>query len=113
MINYFTHNKELLLISRLVGIAFFTYIYFWISSIIKKQQKMVKESNGFIHIPFNPNVLKHFLMMFIIGWTVFSVLDYYDLNFIDWILPFVLGITIFPFASGLIPLRLKDNKWKK
>lgn len=113
MINYLTHNSEWLLVSRMCGTVFFIFVYFWVSSLIKKQEKMVKESNGFIQIPFNPNVLKHFLVMFIAGWTLFSVLDYYNLNFIDWILPFVLGITIFPFASGLIPLRLKDNKWRK
>ena len=113
LINYFTSNRELLLAARLVGVAFFTYIYFWVSSLIKKQEKMVKESNGFIHVPFNPKILKHFLLMFIVGWTIFAVLDYHGLNFIDWILVYVLGITIFPFASGLIPLRLKDNKWRK
>ena len=113
LINYFTLNRDLVLASRLVGVAFFTYVFFWISSLIKKQEKMVKESNGFIHIPFDPKILKHFLLMFIVGWTVFVIADYHGLNFVDWFPVYVLGISIFPFTSGLIPFRLKDNKWRK
>ncbi len=113
LVSHFIHNEELLLALRLGGVGFFLGIYFWVSSLIKKQQKMIQESNGFIQSPFDPKILKHFLLMFIVGWTVFVVADYFAVNPFDWLPIYILGITIFPFASGLIPFRLKDNKWRK
>ncbi|HSB56217.1 MAG TPA: hypothetical protein VLD38_00200 [Nitrosopumilaceae archaeon] len=113
LVDHFNDNEELLLALRLGGIVFFLGVYFWVRSIIKKQQKMIQESNGFIQSPFDPTVLKHFLLMFIVGWTVFVVADYFAVNPFDWLPIYILGITIFPFASGMIPLRIKDNKWRK
>jgi len=74
---------------------------------------MIKDSNGFLEFPFDPSVLKLLLLLFVAGWTTFSVLDYFGLNPIDWIVVYVMGIIIIPIALGLLPLWIKDNKWRR
>lgn len=108
-----TGNKELLFVTRLIGSAFFMGVYFYTLSLIKKQEKMIKDSNGFLESPFNPSILKLLLLLFVAGWTTFSVLDYFGLNPIDWIVVYVMGIIIIPIAFGLLPLWIKDNKWRR
>jgi len=110
---HLTGNKELLLYTRLIGAAFFLGVYLYTVSVIKKQEKMIKDSNGFLEFPFDPSVLKLLLLLFVTGWTTFSVLDYFGLNPVDWIVVFTMGIIIIPIASGLMPLWIKDNKWRR
>ena len=110
---HLTGNKELLLYTRLIGSAFFLGVYLYTVSVIKKQEKMIKDSNGFLESPFNPSILKLMLLLFVTGWTTFSVLDYFGLNPVDWIVVFTMGIIIIPIASGLMPLWIKDNKWRR
>jgi len=110
---HLTGNKELLLYTRLIGSAFFLGVYLYTVSVIKKQEKMIKDSNGFLESPFNPSILKLMLLLFVSGWTTFSVLDYFGLNPVDWIVVFTMGIIIIPIASGLMPLWIKDNKWRR
>jgi len=43
-----TQSKELLLVTRLIGSAFFAGMYLWIESNIKKQDKMIKDSIVFL-----------------------------------------------------------------
>lgn len=110
---HITGKSELLLATRLMGSAFFTYVYFYTSSMIKKQEKMIKDSDGFLQSPFDPSILKLLLLLFVGGWTIFSVMDYFGLNYIDWILVYTMGIITVPIAFGKLPLWIKDNKWKR
>ena len=110
---HMTGKKELLLATRLAGSAFFLYVYFYTVSLIKKQEKMIKDSKGFLEHPFDPFILKLLLLLFVAGWTTFSVLDFFGLNPIDWIVVYVMGIIIIPIALGLLPLWIKDNKWRR
>jgi len=113
IVYHLTGSEELLLATRLIGSAFFLGVYFYTVSLIKKQEKMIKDSNGFLEFPFDPSVLKLLLLLFVAGWTTFSVLDYFGLNPIDWIVVYVMGIIIIPIALGLLPLWIKDNKWRR
>jgi len=113
IVYHLTGNEELLLATRLIGSAFFLGVYFYTVSLIKKQEKMIKDSNGFLEFPFDPSVLKLLLLLFVAGWTTFSVLDYFGLNPIDWIVVYVMGIIIIPIALGMLSLWIKDNKWRR
>jgi len=108
-----TGKPELQLLARLMGSAFFMYVYFYTSSMIKKQEKMIKDSDGFLQSPFDPSILKLLLLLFVGGWTIYSVMDYFGLNYIDWILVYTVGIVTVPIAFGVLPLWIKDNKWKR
>ena len=80
---------------------------------IKKQDKMIKDSDGFLQSPFDPSILKLLLLLFVGGWTIYSVMDYFGLNYVDWILVYTVGIVTVPIAFGVLPLWMKDNKWKR
>lgn len=110
---HITGKPELQLLARLMGSAFFMYVYFYTSSMIKKQEKMIKDSDGFLQSPFDPSILKLLLLLFVGGWTIYSVMDYFGLNYVDWILVYTVGIVTVPIAFGVLPLWIKDNKWKR
>ena len=110
---HITGKPELQLLARLMGSAFFMYVYFYTSSMIKKQERMIKDSDGFLQSPFDPSILKLLLLLFVGGWTIYSVMDYFGLNYIDWILVYTVGIVTVPIAFGVLPLWIKDNKWKR
>lgn len=110
----FSNNPELVLSLRLCGTVFFVILYRYVSNMIKKQEDIIKASHGFKQHLFDPNYLKITLLLSIMGWTTFSVLEYVGLNQIDWITTFIVLVIIFPFVTGKIPIRLNDNKnWRR
>ena len=113
-VSNYTNSAELLLLVRLAGTGFFISMLLYVSKMIKKNDEIIKSSHGFAQNIFDPYILTLTLKLCIIGWTVFALFDYMGWNGIDWITVFMLGVVIFPFASGLIPLRLNDNKnWRR
>lgn len=108
----FANTPEIVLVTRLLGSAFFLAMYLYVSRAIKKQEEIIKASHGFIQRLFDPFYLKLILQLSTIGWTAFAVLEYFGLNKIDWLTVFMLGITIIPFALGKIPLYIKREKWR-
>ena len=106
------NSPELVLAIRLLGSAFFFGLYLHVSKIIKKQTDMIKASGGFKEMLFDPNYLKITLILCIMGWTTFSVLQYVGFNPIDWITIFILGVVVFPFAMNKIPLRMPREDWR-
>jgi len=107
-----TSSSEIAFLARLMGSIFFFGMYIVVSKAVKKNDQMIKASNGFKQNLFDPYILKLTLKLCIIGWTVFAVLEYLSLNKISWITVFMLGVIIFPFTMGLIPLKLRDNKFR-
>lgn len=105
-------NTELVLSFRLAGSVFFFALYLHVCKVVKKIDEDIKQSNGFKQNIFDPNILKITLKLCIFGWTMFAILDYFNLNLINWIIVFMLGVLIIPFSLGLIPLTLKDNAWR-
>lgn len=112
LVQEFLHNDEALLLTRLAGSAFFLGLYVWIRGKIKTQNKMIKESNGFLQQPYDPNILRYTLLLIIIGWSTFSIMDYLHLNLIDWIMPYTLCVVITPISLKLLPLWMRDNKFR-
>lgn len=108
----YSNSKEIVLLLRLSGTAFFIILYRYVSNIINKQKEIVKNSNGFAKMLFDPNYLKITLMLCILGWTTFSIMEYLDLNMIDWLMTFIILVVVLPFATGKIPLYIKREKWR-
>ena len=110
----FSNSSELVLLLRLLGTAFFIILYRYVSNMIKKQQEIIKASHGFAQQLFDPNYLKITLLLSIIGWTTFAVMEYIGINQIDWLTTFIILVVVFPFITGKIPIRLNDNKnWRR
>ena len=108
-----TDSQELVLLLRLAGTAFFIILYRYVSNMINKQNEIIKASNGFAKLLFDPNYLKITLLLCIIGWTTFSMMEYLKINQIDWLMTFIILVVVLPFATGKIPLYIKREKWRK
>lgn len=110
----FSNSSELVLLFRLFGTAFFIILYRYVSNMIKKQQEIIKSSHGFAQQLFDPNYLKITLLLSILGWTTFAVMEYIGINQVDWLMTFIVMVIVFPFVTGKIPIRLHDNKnWRR
>ena len=106
-------SNDTLFYVRVSAIVYFCVVFVYIRKLIRKQNELIKQSRGNIFPLFDPNILLISLGLFILGSIVFLILWVTGLNPIEWYLIFSIGVMIIPFTLGLIPLRAKDNRWRK
>lgn len=95
---------------RVITILFFIYLFRGAKKLIDSFKWEVKE--GYAEHLFEPKYLYTVLWLTIFGLIGAAVMDFFYLP-TWWLLPYLLGVAIIPFSSGVIPLRRKDNKWRK
>ena len=113
VISFLFSSEDVLFVVRVLAIIYFSVIFWYIRKLIKIQNDLIKQSNGYIRPLFDPNILLLSLGIFIVGSIVYLILWQTGLNVIDWYLVFSIGVMMVPFTLGLIPLRAKDNRWRK